>query len=286
MSYAGLPDWIGLVVFVAVATGAYVWLRMLHRACRSFHRSFNAQMKRRMDNLFVFVDPNRLFVAHLLLLLLLGGLTWLFTGHPGPVVLALVMAGWLPALVMRRLEHRRQRQIERQLPDTLMQLAATLRAGMGMPAAIDHIAQRTSAPLGDELQMVARERRLGVGLEESLARLRERLPLDTVQLFVCLLSVSQQSGGSLAQSLTVLASGCRRQLLLRSKLWALTAQGRLQAHVMSAVPLLVAAVLFLMEPDVMQQLWTTAPGRAVTLVLIVMLAAGIWVVQRVSRGFE
>lgn len=286
MIHPDVPEWVELVVFVAVATGAYAWLRMLHRACRSFHRSFNTQMKRRMDRLFVFIDPNRLFVVQLLMILLLAALVWVFTGHLGAVILAAAVAGWLPAVLMRRLELRRQQRIERQLPDTLMQLAATLRAGMGMPAAIDHVAQRTPAPLGDELQLLSRERRLGVGFEDSLVSLRERLPLETVQLFVCLLTISQQSGGGLARSLTVLASSCRRHLLLRSKLWALTAQGRLQAHIMSAVPVLVAAVLFVMEPDAMRQLWTTTVGQAVAVTLMVMLGAGFWLVQRVSKGLE
>lgn len=286
MNNPDMPGWLGLVVFATAVTGAFAWLRMLRAACQSFHRSFNAQMKRRLDELFVFVDPNRLFVANLLLVLLLALFAWLFAGHVHAVLWVLGFAGWLPTLAMRRIEQRRQNRIERQLPDTLMQLAATLRAGMSIPSAIDHVAQRTPAPLGEELQMLSRERRLGMGLEESLLRLRDRLPLETVQLFVCLLTVSQHSGGGLAQSLTVLATGCRKQLLLRNKLWALTAQGRLQAHVMSAVPLLVAAALFFIEPDVMRQLWTTATGQTVAFTVFVLLAAGFWLVRRISKGLQ
>lgn len=286
MSYQDMPAWLGFVVFAAAAAGAFVWLRVLHGACQSFHRSFNVQMKQRLDDLFVFVDPNRLFVANLLLVLLLALFAWLLAGHFGAVLLVLGLAGWLPTLAMRRFERRHQSQIERQLPDTLMQLAATLRAGMSIPSAIDHVALRTAAPLGEELRMLSRERRLGIGLEDSLVRLRDRMPVETVQLFVCLLTVSQHSGGGLAQSLTVLATSSRRQLLLRNKLWALTAQGRLQAHVMSAVPLLVTAALFLIEPEVMRQLWTTSTGQVVTFTVLVLLAAGFWLVRRISKGIE
>ncbi len=270
--------------FLSVTGLVLVWALYLRRVCHRFHQQFREQTNERLSRAFIFVDPGRLFVLNLTLVALCFLIVLWCTARVDLALLAMLAAGCLPALTLHRIELRRRRRIAVQLPESLMMLASSLRSGASLGVALGHLAHQLSPPLSHELQVMQRERRLGVSLDDSLWNLQRRAPSEGMYLFTCLIRVSHVNGGRLADSLSTLANVCRRSLLLNAKLAALTSQGRLQANVMTLIPLLVAAVLWVMEPELMSQLLTTRPGLAVSTLTVVLLSVGAWMVRRIGRA--
>ena len=282
--YSTLLGALQIGAFFSATALVLVWAKYLGKTCQQFHQRFHEQTGERLSRVFIFVEPGRLFFANLVLTAVCFLLALWATGRIELAFLAMLLAGFLPALILRRIELRRRLGIEAQLPQTLMLLASTLRSGASLGVALEHLIRQISPPLKHELELVQRERRLGVSLEDSLRNLQQRVPLEGMHLFTCLISVSHANGGRLADSLNTLAQVCRRNLLLKSKLAALTAQGRLQANVMTAIPLLVAIALWVIEPELMAQLLTTGPGLAVCAVIVLLLSLGAWMVRRICRA--
>lgn len=129
------------------------------------------------------------------------------------VGLPLVVAGaigWLaPMALVRRRADRRLRAIERDVAPAISLLAVTVRSGLGLDAALDMVATEVGGPLGAELSIVCEQVRLGTPRSEALAQLRQRVPAPGVSRLVQTLHASEELGGSVSTTLTVLADDCR-----------------------------------------------------------------------------
>lgn len=272
-----------LCAFASVSGLFLAWAFYLRGVCHRFQQNFRHQTSERLSRSFIFLNPDRLFALNLAMIALALLVVFALSSRIDLALLAALLAGGLPAYLLHRLERNRRRAIAQQLPEMLSLLSSTLRSGASLGVALEHMARQISAPLGQELAVLQRERRLGVSLDDSLWNLLHRAPSDGMHLFTCLIRVSHANGGGLADSLTTLAQVCRRRLLLNAKLAALTSQGRLQANVLTVIPLLVAAALFAMDPALMAQLFTTRFGLAICFLVALLLSLGTWMVRRIGR---
>jgi tight adherence protein B len=133
-------------------------------------------------------------------------------------------------------------------------------------------------PLSQEFGLMLREQRLGLGFQDALQKLRERMPTESCGLVVSALSIAAQTGGSLADTLEGIAQTLRARQHWLGRVRALTAQGRMQSHIMAGLPILLLLVLSRLEPEAMDRLWSTALGWAVLLLIFVLECLGtVWI---------
>ncbi|MBO9352399.1 pilus assembly protein [Bordetella petrii] len=235
----------------------------------------------RLGEVFLFIDPGQLWLAALLLAGMAGMATWAASGSVVLGGLAAALAARLPRQMVGRLRHRRLARFEQQLPGALLALAAALRAGVGVSTAMRHIVDHSEAPLAQEFGLMLREQRLGVSFDAALEHLSQRVPSEASALVVAALRVASHTGGNLAETLDGIARTLRERLQLQGKVRALTAQGRLQAWIVGALPLLLMAVLDRMEPQAMAVLWHTPLGWAVLAVMAGLETAGVLLIRRI-----
>ena len=198
---------------------------------------------------------------------------------PAGIPLALGVALVAPSALHRWFRRRRLRALERQLPDIADSIAGSLRAGMGLGQAIAKVAAHQPPPAAQEFALVLREHRLGVALDEALAAVAVRSGLRDLHMLVAVLGIARDLGGGLAGALDRLAASMRRRLSMEDRIRALTSQGRLQGIVMGALPLVLGAVLWVLEPDHMGKLFTEPLGW-LTLAGVLLLEAGGFVMLR------
>lgn len=196
------------------------------------------------------------------------------------VVGSVAFAGF--ALVRLRL-NRRLKDIRYQLPDVIELIATSLRAGSSIRAALLQVARQSPRPISQELAVLERMQRIGVPLDSAFDQWSKRLGIEEVGLLAFTVSVSSASGGSLSDALDRLASSFRQRLMLEEKVDALTAQGRLQAWVMIALPLLLAIVLSLMDFESMAPLWRSNTGLLVLCAVAGLELLGFVWIRRLIR---
>jgi tight adherence protein B len=213
-------------------------------------------------------------IATAALAALVGQLALRSVGGPAPLVAAAVLgiAGFAaPLLALGYLQRKRQAAFERQLPQAIDSMAATLQAGSGLPQAMEIIARETSAPLGVEFRRTLREMELGLSLTDSLANLFDRVPSDDLVLLQSAISLQQRVGGDLATVLKTLSHTIRERLRIRSEIRVLTAQGRYSAYVITALPFLMFVYLWFANNEYISQL--LQPG--LTRIMLVGALAGM-----------
>jgi tight adherence protein B len=188
-------------------------------------------------------------------------------------VLAGALIGWL---VMRlslsfRIVRRRVAFGE-QLPDVLQLIASALHSGFSLPQALDAVVREDAQPVAGEFSRALAEVRLGGDLEDGLEAVANRMDSDDLRWTVIAIRVQQGVGGNLAEVLLTIAGTIRERAFLRRHVRALSAEGRLSAYILVALPVLVGIWLFISSPVYMRPLYTTRPGE-----IMLVAAAGLMV---------
>lgn len=251
--------------------------QLLYRGQNRFARDSQMGLK----SLFIFADPVLLWKLNLMLLAVLPVLTWWASGSVVVAAGAAFLILLLPRLIMRWLQKRRLDRLHAQLPDALMMLASGLRSGANLQQAMEGLSRDLSPPISQELSLVVREQRLGAAFEDAIDHLAERIPSPDVQLVASALRISREVGGSLADTVARLGETIRKRLMMEQKIKSLTAQGRLQGIVMTALPALIILALLQIEPQAMGALFSTTQGWAVLAVAILCEILGYFWIRKI-----
>jgi tight adherence protein B len=208
--------------------------------------------------------------------LLFGLFSYALTGSMALSLILAMFGAVLPVTVLRFQAGRRMRAFEAQLPDALQLLAGTLRAGFSITQAVTSVADDLEEPIGKELRRSVAEMQLGRSLEDSLDGVAERLDSTDFRWAVLAIRIQREVGGNLAELLaTVAETMIQRQRLLRD-VRAMTAEGRMSAMVLGALPLGMIGFLAVSNPGYLRPL-TYGVGLIIALASAVMMLGGfIW----------
>ena len=197
----------------------------------------------------VTTDPNRL------LLMVLGAAAGLYVlflvlGFAGLVALplALIIGILLPVLVLIQIQSRRAREISRQLPDGIDLMVRSLRAGHPLNTAFQVIAREMPDPLGSEMGIIADAITYGDDLTDAVLAFADRVGVEDARYLAVAINIQAGTGGNLAQVLEALAQVIRSRFAMMRKIKALSAEGRLTAMIVSAVPPIIFVALNLLSP--------------------------------------
>ena len=213
----------------------------------------------------------------------MAGLAWLLTFNILISLGILVLCWVLPRIVMKWAQRQRIKKFEKQLPDALLSLASTLRAGASFSVALGALLDYSQAPLSEEFGLIEREHRFGVTFSDAFKHLSQRMPSRCVEKIVAAILVSHQTGGELAQTLESTASSMQADLYAQERLSALTAQGVMQAWVMAAMPIGLAMMMNMLDDTFSDQLFNTSVGQRILWAIILLEIIGLWWLKKITR---
>ncbi|MBO1016688.1 type II secretion system F family protein [Achromobacter sp. SD115] len=252
-------------------------------ALRRYREVYTQEAGLRLSEVFLFIDPAQLWAGAVACATVAAALAFAGTGSGLVAAMAAALASRLPGTLVNALRRQRARRFEQQLPMALLMLASALRAGVALTTGLRHVVEQSGAPLAQEFGLMLREQRMGVPWDAALEHLSDRMPADSTALVVAAMRIAAQTGGNLAEALESIAQTLRARLQLQAKLLALTSQGRLQAWIVGALPLLLLAVLDRLEPEIMGLLWHTPVGWGVLAIVAVLETAGMLLIRRIVR---
>lgn len=212
-----------------------------------------------------------------LFLIALGPSLWWALLVPG-----LLIGWWLPRRYLRWAAGRRLRRLDDQLPDILNILAGSVRTGSSLFQALDRIAREAAEPSRTEYLRVVRAISLGAPLEVALGNLAERMPTEDIDMLITSITIQQQTGGNLGQILDLIATTVRERHRIEREIRSLSAQQRLSAYMLGALPILMIGLLYLISPRYMGRLFE--PGLILILpcAVVVLLVTGFIVMNRIA----
>jgi tight adherence protein B len=222
-------------------------------------------------------------------LLLAGAVTLMaavlgyFLGGLGIGILSLLLAPFLLYVLLNFLVARRRRKFDSQVPDTIQMFSGGLRAGHSLLRAIDAAAQENEAPMAEELSRIVNETRIGRDLGESLEDVANRTASEDFHGIAQAIEIHREVGGDLAEVLDHVGETIRDRNQVKGQVRALSAEGRVSAIVLMALPLLMFLALGLMNPTYILVFTTTVIGFVMVGTAIVMLSIGGFWLSRIIK---
>ena len=138
----------------------------------------------------------------------------------------------------------------------------------------------------EELNRVVNETRIGRDLGESLADVARRTDNEDFASITRAIEIHREVGGDLAQVLDHVGETIRDRNQVRGQVRALSAEGRMSAMVLMALPVLMFTVLTLFNPLYSKVFLTTLPGYLMIGVALLLLAAGgFWLSRLIKPKF-
>ena len=172
-------------------------------------------------------------------------------------------------------------QAGHQLPDLLVTLAASLKAGHSFKQGIQAIVDEGQEPASKELGRVITDTRLGRPMDEALAETAERIGSKNFSFVITAVTIQRQVGGSLAGLFDMVADTVRQRQQFARKIRSLTAMGRASAYVLIGLPFFVAAAITLLNPSYMDPLYHTSSGHTLMFIGLMMMAFGSLVLRKI-----
>jgi tight adherence protein B len=97
------------------------------------------------------------------------------------------------------------------------------------------------------------------------------------------INIQRQVGGNLAEVLETVAGTCREREMVRRQVRVLSAEGRLSVSILFAMPFVLAAYLFVVNPKYLATLFQEPIGILLLLGAGILLLVGLVWMRRIVR---
>jgi tight adherence protein B len=181
---------------------------------------------------------------------------------------------------------RRQAAFADQLDDSLQLMASSLRAGHSVLRAVDAVSQDAASPTAEEFARIVNETRVGRDLGDSLDEVAERMGSDDFTWVAQAIAIHREVGGNLAEVLDAVGHTIRERNAIRRQVKALSAEGKLSAIVLGALPFAIIGFISMTNPSYLHKFTESAMGYVMmAAVVVLMLMGGFWFKKTVAIKF-
>ena len=198
--------------------------------------------------------------------------------------IGMVVGAFLPRMYVKRQEKNRLKKFDNQLSDMLNLMVNGLRAGFSTLQAMEAVSRELPPPINEEFHRVVQEMQLGIMMEDALDHLLRRINSEDLDLVITAINVQREVGGNLAEILDSISFTIRERVRIKGEIQALTAQGRATAWVISAMPIALTALLFLIHRSYIMQFFnpeTRSCGIPIIVLAAVMIITGFIATQKI-----
>jgi tight adherence protein B len=265
----------------ATAPGNLAWLDgILERF------SFGLTIRKEMMQANISSSVAIMLLSSLGLFLAASAITWFFNSSMFVDLAFGVGFGLAPYGVVSWRRNKRIKAFNSVLAETIDMLARALRAGHSVLGAIEMVADSAQQPAASEFSEVFKQMTLGLPIRDALMQLLERVPSADLRVLVTAIMVQKDTGGNLVEILDRTVFVIRERLRIEGEIQTQTAQGRLTGWILSALPLIMLALLNLVNPGYSRPLIDDPLGRKLSYFSAGMLLAGAWTIRRIINGIE
>lgn len=227
------------------------------------------------------IEPRTFYIASVIaglvamLLLKLSGLSVVVA-----VLGGFVAAFGLPRWVLSYLVKRRQNAFAEEFANSIDVIVRGVKSGLPVNDCLKLIATEAPEPIRTEFQGIVEGQKVGVTLEQGLAKIYERMPLPEVNFFQIVLAIQQKTGGNLSEALGNLSKVLRERKKMRGKIQAMSQEAKASAGIIGSLPPAVMLMIYFTSPDYMSVLFTTTAGNMIIVGGLMWMGIGVLIMKK------
>jgi tight adherence protein B len=200
--------------------------------------------------------------------------------------LAVTSAVILPIAILHGRRGERLAKLNQQLPDALELMARGLRVGHPLNVTVQSVATDMPDPIGSEFGIVHHQVEYGDEIVDAFHDFAERVGFEDARYLAVSVGIQHGTGGNLARILSVLSRTIRDRANMRTRIKAISAEGRLSAVILTGLPVMIFGIIMTTSPDFYRDVWDDPmfPPFAIAIVSLIVLQ-GIILNRLVSFKF-
>lgn len=226
------------------------------------------------------VAPGVVVLGGLTLAVILGYGAFLFTKSPLAAGFGTLFGIGLPAFIVSRARRKRFNVFAAQLPDALTMMKNSLQAGHTLDRAMLAVAEEMPDPIALEFRETIEELHLGVPIKRAIQNLTMRVVDDNLSIFAAALLVQREVGGNLGQLLGNLSETIRERFRINQEVRTLTAEGRMSGYIVGVLPIALAMVIKMIQPDYLDPLIETEGGHTLLKIAAFLEVTGFYFIRK------
>ena len=212
-----------------------------------------------------------------------GMAIWLVTHNFIIATVVAIASAFIPTLKLYMKKNKRLNQFDEQLPEALDIMTRALRAGHPFTHALKLVADELNGAISEEMSLTFAELNFGVSVDVALSNLIRRVPSKALKSLVTAILLQRETGGNLAEILEKISGVIRGSYRFQRKLKTLSAEGKLSSVVLAAVPLVLAAGISMIAPDIVSELITNPKGHMLLYGAGTLYIIGFFWISRVIK---
>ena len=187
----------------------------------------------------------------------------------------------VPRMITQFLIKRRTAQFNSQMIDGLTLISNALKSGLSIVQAIGIIVDEMPDPFSQEFNLVLSQQKVGVPLDEAFTKLAERVPSEDVEMFVTAIVILRETGGNLSETFDTVVHTIRERIKVEKKISSMVLMGVMQGGIITAIPFLLLFVLYVVDPEHVQVLFTSVWGYLILGAMISMQIIGGLMIKKI-----
>ncbi len=207
------------------------------------------------------------------------GIVWYLVGG------VKIKVGWQngDSPLARYLDAKRRDKFNSQLPEALATMSNALRAGFSISQAIDSVVEQSDKPMSDEFAILQQQLKIGMSFEGALESLSERVGSEDLTLVTTAILIARKTGGNVTEIFDKISDTIRGRMKIERKVKSLTAQGRMQGLVVSAMPIFLGLVMTILKPKMMIPFLTSITGILAMVAMSVLIVIGWLMIRKIIK---
>lgn len=209
-------------------------------------------------------------------------LSVIFSGFPPlpSIMIGLFMGLGIPHFVISRMIKKREEKFTKLFPEAIDLIVRGLKSGLPVTESINAVGREMEDPVGREFRRIGDDIRLGTTLTEALWKATRRLDTAELKFFVISLSVQQETGGNLAETLGNLSGILRSRQQMKLKIKAMSSEGRASAMIIGALPFIMFGILMVMNPEYASTLYLDPRGQMASIGGLLWMGVGMAMISK------
>src|SRR5262249_49273413 len=171
-------------------------------------------------------------------------------------------------------------QFTANLADAVDVIVRGVKVGLPLAECFKIVARETRSPVKEEFQQIVDDQVVGMPLADATERLPDRVPIPEARFFSIVIAIQSRSGGSLAEALGNLSKVLRDRQKMRGKIKALSSEAKASAGIISSLPVVVIAILSVVNPTYIGFLFNNQTGHLLLAACVVLMAIGCLVMRK------
>ena len=227
--------------------------------------------------------PSRFVLLCLLGALALGGVALRFVPPLQAVGLAVILAVLVPIAIVKAARQKRVEKLISQLPDALELMARGLKVGHPLNTSIGAVAREMPDPIGTEFGIVFDQVSYGDDLVSAITDFSERVEIEDVHYLSVSIAIQHGTGGDLARVVDLLAKTIRGRISMRRRIKAVSAEGRLSATILTAVPFMLFFSVSMGSPNYYREVADDPLFLPMAVITVVLIIANGLILRKLSN---